>query len=86
MQDPTRSEMRAHLQTWPFISEADEVDIEEAIYWFAYGWHSGQYSNLYSALSTSEHRPSPIASYIPKDGISYLLMCELEQHYKNEAQ
>lgn len=81
MQDPTREEMIAHLQSWPFISEADEFDIEEAIYWFAYAWHGGQWSNLYSVLSNSEYRPSPVASFIPKDGISYDLYCALEKQF-----
>jgi hypothetical protein len=38
-------------------SGADEFDIEAAIYWFATDWHGGQWSNLYSALSTSPYKP-----------------------------
>ena len=82
MQDPTREEMIEFLQAFPFISECDDFDIEEAIYWFAHSWHGGQASNLYEALSTSDYTPSPIASYIPKEGMSYSLLCELERHYK----
>ena len=57
--DPTADEMRAFLKAYD--SSADSFDIEEAIYWFANDWHSGQWSNLYSALSTSEYHPGPIA-------------------------
>jgi hypothetical protein len=80
-QDPTREEMITFLQTWPFINEADEFDIEEALYWFASDWHSGQWSNLYSVLSTSEYQPSPIASGIDKDSMSYQLYQELKAEF-----
>lgn len=59
--DPTLKEMRKYLTLRPFADEFDEFDREEAIYWFANDYHSGQWSNLYSALSCSEFRPSPIA-------------------------
>ena len=59
--DPTREEMLEFLDKSPFRQEFDEVDVEEAIYWFASDYHSGQWSNLYSALSTSPFEPSPIS-------------------------
>lgn len=40
-----------------FGEEVCEFDIEAAIYWFASDYHSGQWSDLYSILSTSEYRP-----------------------------
>lgn len=52
--DPTAKEMRDFLRKHP---EADEFEIEEAIYWFAYENHRGQGSNLYYALSASEYSP-----------------------------
>jgi hypothetical protein len=59
MKDPTKDEMQAFL-TEAYGEEIDQFDIEEAIYWFAYEWHGGQWTNLYSALSTSPYKPSPI--------------------------
>jgi hypothetical protein len=53
LSDPTRDEMLSALAQ----SSADEFDIEAAIYWFASDWHSGQWSNLYSALCTSPYKP-----------------------------
>jgi hypothetical protein len=53
LSDPTRDEMLTALAG----AGADEFDIEAAIYWFAADWHGGQWSNLYSALSTSPYRP-----------------------------
>jgi len=44
-----------------------EFDIAAAIYWFASDYHGGQNSNLYSALSTSDYRPSPMHSSIEDD-------------------
>ena len=40
-----------------FGGEIDIFDIEAAIYWFASDYHRGQWSELYSILSTSEYRP-----------------------------
>jgi hypothetical protein len=63
MHDPSADEMRLFLRQF----DADEFDVEGAIYWFACDWHSGQWSNLYSAPSTSAYRPSPLANG-PDDG------------------
>lgn len=38
----------------------------QAMYWFALEWHGGQYSKLYSILSTLDYRPSRLA-HKPKD-------------------
>lgn len=67
MQDPTREEMRTALAEHAQLVEADEGDIEEAIYWFAADWHGGQASNLYEALCASPYTPSPIASRVEPD-------------------
>lgn len=56
MRDPTAAEMRRFLKK-RHGTEADDFDVESAIYWFANDWHGGQSSNLYSALSTSDYRP-----------------------------
>lgn len=58
-QDPTLEELRTFIDALPFAEERTEFDREEAIYWFAYSWHAGQESNLYSALSQSEFIPGP---------------------------
>lgn len=61
MKDPNRQELLTAVKQMPFYCELDDFDSEEAIYWFASDWHSGQSSNLYSVLSTSEYRPGPMA-------------------------
>lgn len=81
MSDPTADEMRAYLATLPYASEADAFDIEEAIYWFANDRHGSQSSNLYSALSTSEFSPGPIASGCEPGGMSSMLYDELEAEF-----
>ena len=55
--DPTREEMLTYLYAQGCDIDVDEFDIEEAIYWFASDYHSGQASNLYSALSASPLKP-----------------------------
>lgn len=64
MQDPTRKEMLSYLNTLPFADQFDEFDREEAIYWFASDYQSGQASNLYSALSVSPFNPEPFATCV----------------------
>jgi hypothetical protein len=81
--DPTREEMLAFLAKYPFICEASEFDIEGAIYWFAYCWHNGQSSNLYSALSTSPFEPGPCCSGPEPESMESDLLAELESHYVN---
>lgn len=62
--DPTRAEMlKALVKAFraPRWDRADwKFDIEAAMYWFCSNWHGGQWSNLYSALSTSPYRPGPL--------------------------
>lgn len=76
MQDPTREELDAMLAAFPFISEADVFDKEEAIYWLASDWHGGQGSNLYSVLSASEFRPGPFQTG-PSGGMAFELFSHL---------
>lgn len=61
-EDPSKEEMQEFLRT-KYHTE-DDFDVEAAIYWFTNGYHGGQNSNLYSALSTSEFRPSPMSKGI----------------------
>lgn len=63
IQDPTKEEMIAFLQQQfgHFDAEGGMDDAEVAMYWFAYSYHGGQGSNLYSVLSTSPFRPGPMA-------------------------
>lgn len=56
--DPTRDEMLAFLRSQGCEDDGDAI---EAIWWFGCFYHGGMWSNLYSALSTSPYRPSPIA-------------------------
>ena len=77
MRDPSRNEMIAFLRADPYVREFEnpEFDIEEAIYWFAYDFHGGQWSNLYSALSTSEFHPGPYA-FQPEQPYLYDILVE----------
>jgi hypothetical protein len=70
MNDPTHREMFDYLAAQAGGEEDVRFNIEEAIYWFASHYHGGQWSNLYSALSTSEFTPSPISNG-PSDPLFY---------------
>ncbi len=88
-QDPTRDEMIAYLRE--YLSEGyvdadcsgNELDIETAIYWFANQYHSGQSSNLYSALSTSPYSPGPLCYGIQDEHSDQaeILYITLVNHY-----
>ena len=95
--DPTREEMirfinSAFLLNYPVgeFSSAnfDEdslstaFDVESAIFWFGNDWHSGQSSNLYSAMSCSEYRPSPMCNGIhDEDETAQEIYTALESHF-----
>lgn len=81
MSDPTADEMREFLRKLPFIGEADEIDIEGAIYWFANDWHGGQSSNLYSALSMSEFHPGLTCNGPEPGSMEAMLYEELEAEF-----
>lgn len=60
MNDPTREDMINSLKDSIFSKEDGfEDDAEVAMYWFANHFHGGQWSNLYSVLSTSPYEPGP---------------------------
>jgi hypothetical protein len=58
--DPTRADLLAFLRR--ALPDSDEFDREEAVYWFAAGWHGGQWTNLYEALCASPYSPGPLAN------------------------
>jgi len=60
--DPTYKEMKKYLDKFKKSYEADDIDVESAIYWYASNNHTGQSSNLYSALSTSDYKPGRMES------------------------
>ena len=64
MKDPTREEMLATIDNLSL----DVIDRESAIYWFASDYHGGQWSNLYSVLSTSPFKPGPSHTSVEDEG------------------
>lgn len=59
--DPTKEEILNFLRNDPatkYVINDNESSVEEALYYIAYNYHTGQSSNLYSILSTSQYRPS----------------------------
>ena len=79
--DPTRFDLlktgAQYLAGWGLEKSSRLWAIEEAIYWFARQYHSGQWSNLYSVLSTSDFKPSILANEI-EDEIAQ----EIFDHYE----
>lgn len=85
--DPTKNEMMKVLEDdFGGFEGYDEFSAEEAIYWYAYSHHGGQNSNLYSALSTSEYKPSRLAKSIEDsdDDISIAMYNTLVDNFGGE--
>ncbi len=64
IQDPTKQEMLdylEHIYSGLLDKNSFMFDAEAAIYWYANFHHGGQNTNLYSALSTSQFNPGPMA-------------------------
>ena len=83
MQDPTREEIVEFLRKdlASMAIEWEEFAIEEAIYWFAYRYHSGQDSNLYSILSTSEFIPGVLSNGPSENAEFFFNLMEIHFDY-----
>jgi hypothetical protein len=81
--DPDRVQIMHALEQWAFYDETEEFDREEAIYWYAANYHGGQWSNLYSVLSTSEYRPGPLTNGPEPESMSADLYEHLEGYFKD---
>ncbi len=79
--DPTRFDLlrigAKYLTGWGLEKSSRLWAIEEAIYYFASHYHSGQCSNLYSVLSTSDFTPSILANEIEDETAQ-----EIYDHYE----
>lgn len=66
-------------------SEDFNFSMEAAIYWFASDYHSGQNSELYSILSTSQYSPSRLnrGGVKGEDETIQMLYDALEEKFKN---
>lgn len=78
--DPTRMQMLRAVLRQRWVDRDDKFAIEGAIYWFASSWHRGQFSSLYSALSTSPFRPGR-SSDGPEDGLEQMIYDFLVDHF-----
>jgi hypothetical protein len=57
----------SELPTGMAIDEENYFDAAQALYWFAYANHEGQWSDLYSILSTMGYTPARSEKGIDKD-------------------
>lgn len=83
--DPTKEEMvqflRKEFGGMGVDEQSFEFDMEGAIYWFASHYHGGQWSNLYSALSTSQFSPGPSARGPERDSMEEDMYRALEAEF-----
>jgi hypothetical protein len=79
--DPTYDEMRDYLLPMMGRYDAIDVDFEEAVYWFAHDYHGGQWSNLYSVLSTSKFKPGAYSTGLVDGSTALDLYTELCERF-----
>jgi len=82
-QDPTKEEMMHFLQQQfgRYGEEGFADSAEVAMYWFANHYHGGQWSNLYSVLSTSQFSPGPISRGPEPESMEADMYQSLEAEY-----
>lgn len=83
MLDPTYNELIDSLREHYALSNVDYVrdihkdfDVAQAIYWFAYDYHSGQTSRLYTVLCASKYRPGCLESGVDLENEYYDILVE----------
>ena len=86
MSDPTGAEIRAYLTETFQLAEDEEIDREQALYWFAADYHGGQNSNLYSAVSTSDYRPGASERSPEPDTLAQMMYEALQHTYATPNQ
>jgi len=74
-----KDEMKSYLiQTYSGLMDTTDdgfnFDMEAAIYWFANHYHGGQWSELYSILSTSQYNPGRMVNGPEDEGESTKMM------------
>ena len=90
MKDPTREELIVSAESLRNLignNDGFECDLEVAIYWFSNDWHGGQWSNLYSVLSTSEYRPGRMETGIgdPDNESAEIIYNHLFETFKEDG-
>ena len=80
--DPTKEEMIEFLRESYGKEEGFQDSAEIAIYWFANHYHSGQWSNLYSVLSTSPFRPGRSSNGPELGSMEEMMYHSLVQEYE----
>jgi hypothetical protein len=85
MGDPTKEEMLNYLQSLYGQEEGWKDEAEVAIYYFGNDWHGGQFSNLYSAMSTSPYSPGPISTLESEGDFAKMMYEDLEREFMNKS-
>lgn len=83
--DPEKSDLLSYLSRIYGNEDGFQDSAEVAIYWFANHFHSGQYSNLYSILSTSPFRPGPISNGPEPGSMEEMMYNDLVDQFEDKS-
>lgn len=78
MDKPVKQDMMEYLGSIYGSEEEWRNEAEVAIYYFARDYHSGQWSELYSILSTSPYSPGPYSSLESEGDLAQMMYESLE--------
>ena len=57
--------------------KGDLFNLADGLYWYCSEWHSGQWSDEYSVLSTLNYSPSPLASGVEEETAAHEVYLQL---------
>ena len=73
MFDPTYDELVNLAAPYCDSNPENDIDAQQAIYWFAANWHGGQWTNLYHVLSASKYKPGPLESGVDSESLASII-------------
>ena len=74
-------ELQAHIdERWPLADDDEKCalfDLAEGLYWYCNDYHTGQWSDEYSVLSTLDYSPSPLADGVEEGSAAHAVYMQL---------
>ena len=74
-------ELQAYIDERYPLADLDEkcdlFNLAEGLYWYCHDYHTGQWSDEYSVLSTLDYSPSPLANGVEEGSAAHEVYIQL---------
>ncbi len=74
-------ELQAHIdERYPLADDDEKCDLfnlADGLYWYCSEYHTGQWSDEYSVLSTLDYPPSPLANGVEEGSTAHEVYSQL---------